>query len=124
VSPLALAIKKWWSVGSERKMTALVILGSILAAAISYLRNVPEFAPWIILVQGWLVYATTQPVYFFFVKPFFRRLGVWLTNRFHDVTNINQPEPGAKTAVEPSGGLVINDIAPPAREPQIENFDH
>ena len=63
--------------------------------------TVPEFAPWIILVQGWLTLATAQPVYYFFVKPLFRRLGAWFTDQITKATQISE----AKAAQVPPEGL-------------------
>lgn len=101
VSPVALAIKKWFSIDGEKKMVFIVTIGSFAAATATYMLTVPEFAPWIILVQGWLTLATTQPVYYFFIKPLFRRIGAWFTDQIAKATQISE----AKAAQVPPEGL-------------------
>lgn len=103
VSPLFLGVKKWFSIDSPKKMVFLVMLGSMAAAAIAYLVTVPQFAPWFILVTGWLTFATTQPVYHYFAKPFFTWLGAWITGKVNDAKAINE----AKSAAVPATGLPI-----------------
>lgn len=104
VSPLALAIKKWFSVDGEKKMVGLVMFGSILAAGGAYLMSVPEFAPWIILITGGLTFATTQPVYYFFVKPLFTRLSAWFAEEVAKASLQTE----AKAAAVPAEGLPIS----------------
>lgn len=101
VSPIALGIKKWFSIDGEKKMVVIVTIGSFAAATGAYLLTVPEFAPWMILVQGWLTLATTQPVYYFFIKPMFKRLGNWFTDQITKATQISE----AKAAQVPPEGL-------------------
>lgn len=103
VSPIALGIKKWFSIESEKKMMLIVMVGSFITGASAYLLTVPEFAPWIIIVQSWLIYATTQPVYFLFIKPIFKRLGVWFTDQVSKATMVHE----AKAAAVPPEGLPI-----------------
>lgn len=104
VSPLFVAVKKWFSVDGEKKMLFLVMLGSFAAAAVAYLVTVPSFAPWIILAQGWLVFATTQPVYLYFVKPATKSLGTWFSTKLTEAAAINE----AKNAAVPATGLPIS----------------
>lgn len=115
VSPLALGVKKWLSVDNEKKMLILVVVGSMLASAGAYLQSVPKFAPWFVLVQGWLVFATTQPVYFLFVKPLSKRLGVWFTEQIAKVALANE----AKAAAVPAEGLPLTSTPSP-----VEDFSH
>jgi Na+/melibiose symporter-like transporter len=115
VSPLFVGIKKWFQVDGEKKMLFLVMLGSMGAAAVAYMLTVPQFAPWIILAQGWLVFATTQPVYMYFVKPVFKNLGSWFTGKLAEAAAINE----AKGAAVPATGLPISSV--PA---STEDFSH
>jgi len=69
LSPLLVAVKKWFSVQSERVMITLVALSSGLVVAGNYLLHVPTHDPSIIAVQTAVVAFMTQPVYFFMVKP-------------------------------------------------------
>ena len=108
VSPIALGIKKWFSIDGEKKMVLIVTVGSFIAATATYLLTVPEFAPWVIIVQGWLTLATTQPVYYFFIKPLFRRLGDWFTDQITKATQITE----AKAAAIPPEGLPALAVPP------------
>lgn len=113
VSPAALAVKKWLNIEDakrrERVMTFVVIAGSMLASVLFYLKGVPEFAPWFVLVQGWLTYATTQPVYFLFVKPLAARIGVWFTTKLEAMSVVTE----ARGAAVPPEGLPVTSTPPP-----------
>lgn len=115
VSPLFIGIKKWWNINGEIKMFLLVFAGSFVAAVSAYALTIPQFAPWIILVQGWLIFATTQPVYFLAAKPLFRRLGAWFSDQISKASTINE----AKAASVPSGGLPISGTPSP-----IDDYGH
>lgn len=104
VSPLALALKKWWKVNSEKIMVVMVMVGSILAAILAYLQTQPEFAPYFVAVQGALVFATTQPVYYFFVKPVWTRLVGWFETQVERAAELND----TKSAEVPSNGLPLS----------------
>lgn len=104
VSPVMVAVKKWFSVDSEKKMMGLVILGSMFASVGLYLRSIPEFSPWFVAVQGMLVFACTQPVYYLFIKPLFRKLGATFTIQIQRAKNFNE----ARSAIVPAGGLQLN----------------
>lgn len=103
VSPLALGLKKWWKIDGEKVMLGLVILASLLASVIIYLQSDPRFAPWIVAVQGGLTFATTQPVYYLFVKPLFTRLSLWFSSQVDQAVALND----VKSAALPSDGLPI-----------------
>lgn len=105
ISPLALGLKKWKDVNSEKIMTAIVILGSFASAALLYFRDQPEYAAWFIIVQGWLTFATTQPVYFYFVKPLFRRMSAWFAAKVAQAAIVDTE---LRSAQEPAGGLQVN----------------
>jgi hypothetical protein len=115
VSPVGLAIKKWLSIDSEKKMLTLIMLSSLLAGALQYLHSVPQFAPWFAIVQGWLIFATTQPVYRFAVKPLAVRLGVWWNEQLIKATATNE----AKAATVPPQGLPVKSTPQP-----FEDFSH
>ena len=115
VSPVMIGIKKWFSIDGEKKMLFLVMLGSMATAAIAYLLTVPKFAPWIIVITGWLTFATTQPVYLYFVKPLSKSLGEWFTAKVTEAAAINE----AKAAAVPATGLPIT-----AGVPTTEDFSH
>lgn len=73
-SPLVLGIKKWLSINSEKVMLATTILMSMVAAGAAYAINDPVFTAWLIPIQGWLIFATTQPVYMYAIKPLIRKI--------------------------------------------------
>lgn len=103
VSPVALALKKWWKIDGEKVMLGIVMLGSILAPAIVYLQTDPQFAPWFVLVQGWLTFATTQPVYYLFVRPLWGAIEGWFTGTIQQAISLNE----VKSAAVPETGLPI-----------------
>jgi hypothetical protein len=109
VSSLGLGIqrqvKKAWDNPKTREkiMVAFVMVGSLISAGIAYLLTVPEFAPWIILVTGAVTFATTQPVYYFFLKPLATRTAAWMTGQVAKASAINE----AKAAAVPAEGLPI-----------------
>lgn len=120
VSPLAQAIKKWFNGDGdktlgEKRMLAIVMAGSVMAAAVSYIVTVPEFAPWVITVQGALTFAATQPVYVYLVKPLSKRLGAWFSEQVAKASAITE----AKAAKVPAAGLPITSAAVP-----VEDFSH
>lgn len=104
VSPFMLGLKKWFKIHGEKLMVLLVAFFSIAASVVAYLIADPYFAPWIILVQGWLTFATTQPVYYLLVKPFFGKLGAWFTDQVAKATQITE----AKAAAVPPEGLPVS----------------
>lgn len=73
-SPLVLGIKKWLSINSDKVMLLTTILMSMVAAGAAFAINDPVFSAWLIPVQGWLIFATTQPIYFYLVKPLIQRI--------------------------------------------------
>ena len=102
-SGIVMAIKKWFSVDGEKKMLTITIIGSMAASAVAYLQSTPEFAPWFVILQGWLVFATTQPVYYLFIKPLTKKLEVyWATQIAKYATTAE-----AKNAAVPAGGLNV-----------------
>lgn len=105
VSPLALGLKKWWKIEGEKVMLGLVILGSLLATVVAYLQSDPQFAPWIVLVQGGLTFATTQPIYYLFIKPLFLTLGSWFASQVEQAAQLND----VKSATVPVDGLPIGE---------------
>ena len=100
-SPVVQIIKKWFSIDGEKKMLALTIVGSMLASAIVYLQGVPQFAPYFVLIQGWLVFATTQPVYYLFVKPLSKKLEIYFAGQIARYATVAE----AKNAAVPAGGI-------------------
>jgi hypothetical protein len=107
VSPVALALKKWWKINGEIVMMGIVILGSVLSAVLIYLQSDPRFAPWIVAVQGGLTFATTQPVYYLAVKPLYRQLSAWFTSQVAEAVELNE----VKSAAVPATGLPIGEQA-------------
>ncbi len=69
ISPLGVAIKKWFDVQSERVMISIIVGMSAFAAAANYLIHVPTHDPLIIGLQTAVIGFMTQPVYYFVVKP-------------------------------------------------------
>jgi hypothetical protein len=107
VSPIGLALKKWWNIESEKIMLSLVMFASVAAPALLYLKSDPQFAGWIVLVEGGLVFATTQPVYYFFVKPLGKKMGTWFGGELAKAASIKQAQEDIKSALEPAGGLKL-----------------
>ena len=105
VSPLALTIKKWWKIEGEKVMMFIVILGSIVTAVIAYLQDDPKYGPWLVAVQGGLTFATTQPVYYLFVKPLYSGLASWFASQVAQAAQLND----VKSAAVPASGLPIGD---------------
>lgn len=105
ISPAALGIKKWLEVNSEKLMLIGVMTASVAAPALLYLKDMPQFAAWIVLVQGGLVFATTQPVYYFFIKPLSRKIGVWFGGQIAKAAEVKAFQEDLKSALEPIGGL-------------------
>jgi len=103
VSPLALALKKWWKVNSEKIMLLIVSFGSVASAIVVYLMGNPDYAPWVISVTGAVTFATTQPVYYLFVKPIAIRVGTWFATQVSEAAKLNE----AKSAELPASGLPI-----------------
>lgn len=104
VSPVALGLKKWWKVHSEKVMVIMVMVGSIAAAMIAYLQTRTEFEPYFIAIQGALVFATTQPVYYFLVKPLWIRLVIWFNAQVEQAKALDD----TKSAELPAQGLPIS----------------
>lgn len=102
-SSLMVGVKKWLQVNGDKLMLTLTIFGSLLAGTAAYLHSDPTFGPWFALVQGWLIFATTQPVYRFFVKGVCRRLGNWFAEQVAKATALSE----AKAAAVPPGGLPL-----------------
>jgi hypothetical protein len=73
-SPLVVGLKKWLSINSDKVMLITTIAASMVAAGGVYIVNDPVFSAWLIPIQGWLIFATTQPVYRFLVKPIIRKI--------------------------------------------------
>lgn len=107
-STAALGVKKWLDVNRERLMVVGVMAASFIGPVLIYLKTVPEFAAWIVLVQGGLVFATTQPVYYFFVKPLFQKLSAGLASQLLKAEEMNKVKNDLKSALEPAGGLKVN----------------
>jgi len=99
----------------EKIMVAFVMASSITAAGIGYILTVPEFAPWVILVTGGLTFATTRPVYYFFLKPLFTRIGAWFAGQVSKAAALNE----AKAAAVPAEGLPIS-----SKPNLIDDFSH
>lgn len=100
VSPIALGLKKWWKVNSDRLMMTIVALGSVLGTLVVFALDSPDFP---LPIQAWLTFATTQPVYYFFVKPLYIRLSAWFAEQVAQAAKLNE----AKSAEIPATGLPI-----------------
>ena len=73
-SPAVVAIKKWFHLHSDKVLLGVTIAASMFTAAGAYLVNDPTFSAWLLPVHGWLIFATTQPVYRFLVKPLMAKI--------------------------------------------------
>lgn len=100
VSPVALAFKKWWKIHSEKIMVFLVGLGSLLATIVTFALSSPDFP---LPVAAGLTFATTQPVYYFFIKPLYLRINKWFTVQVAEAAKLNE----TKSAEVPATGLPI-----------------
>ena len=106
-SAAALGVKKWLDVNREKLMVGGVMLASFVGPCLLYLKSDPQFAAWIVLVQSGLVFATTQPVYYFFVKPLCKKLGVWFGGEIAKASAIKDAENELKRALEQVGVLKV-----------------
>ena len=100
LSPLALAIKKWFSVQSEKVMMTLVIVLGVVGSAITYLMSTPTSDPSIIAAHGLIVAALSQPFYYLCVKPATK----WLSAELAKAAAF---EAEVKSATIPAEGLPI-----------------
>lgn len=120
-SPVAFAIKKWWQHRGKRVtelgMLGVVLFGSVFTTALFYLKDDPGFGPWIILVQGALAFATTQPVYFTFVKPLSIKIARWFATAMEQAQVINE----VKTAAVPPSGIPAPQSTPTISVDTIDN---
>jgi hypothetical protein len=103
VSPAALGLKKLWKIEEEKIMLGVVILGSFVPAVILYLQSNAQLAPSIVAVQAGLIFASTQPIYLYFLKPLTRALGAWFSDQLTQAAALND----VKTAAVPETGLAI-----------------
>jgi peptidoglycan/LPS O-acetylase OafA/YrhL len=77
LSPFMVGVKKWFNIHRELVMTLWVIGGAFVTAAIIYVKDNPDFAPWLIIpAQGSAVFLLSQVVYYALVKPLRKR---WAT---------------------------------------------
>lgn len=97
-SPLVAGIKKWFQVHSDKVMLFVTILASIGGAVAAYLVNDPTFTAWWVPVHGWLIFATTQPVYRYLIKPIGNRIRA-------EIDKAIELEKLKKSAVVPPSGL-------------------
>lgn len=102
-SPLVVGIKKWLKINSDKVMLVTAILTSIGTAAAAYAINDPAFSAWLIPVHGWLIFATTQPVYRFLVKPIINKIQSIIT----EAVAFNNE---VKSATVPPDGLPSSEI--------------
>ena len=73
-SPLVVGIKKWLHLNSDKVVLSTTILVSMFGAIGAYLVNDPTFSAVWLPVHGWLIFATTQPVYRFLILPIIRKV--------------------------------------------------
>lgn len=103
ISPIALGFKKWWKVNSEKIMLLIVIIGSIVTPVIIYLLQSPHYSAYIVPVIAMATFASTQPVYIYFVKPLYLRGAAWFATQVAEAAKLNE----AKSAEVPASGLPI-----------------
>lgn len=104
LSPLLLAIKKWFSVQSEKVMISLVAFVALMTATGHYLLTVPTGNPSVIAVQAAVLAFMTQPIYFFVVKP----IWLWFSAQLSaaaayrsEVLSATVPETGVPAEIPP-----------------------
>ena len=112
VSPIALALKKWWKINSDRLMVIIVAAGSVLSTLVVFALDSPDFP---LPIQAWLTFATTQPVYYFFVKPLYLRISAWVALQIAEAAKLNE----AKSAEVPVTGLPIGSTGDNTGTPQV-----
>ncbi len=103
LSPLLVIIKKWMHIQSEKVMMSLVLLFGVLGAAATYLLTVETADPSIIAVQGLMIAAMSQPIFFILVKP----AATWLSVEF---AKARAWDAEVKSAAVPSGGLPTQQV--------------
>lgn len=100
LSPLALGIKKWLSIQSERVMMTLVLVLSVVGATATYLMTVTTSDPSIIAVRGLMIAAMSQPFYYLIVKPSY----TWLAA---ELAKARAFDAEVKSAAIPADGLPV-----------------
>lgn len=129
VSTAGVAFKKWWRVNSEKVMIGFVILTSFAAPTVLYLKDVPQFAAWIVLVEGLMIIGSSQPLYFLVFKPLRRRIGAWWAKELTRASKVRAMQDDIKSALEPAGGLQMSPATVPspavaATRVEIQEFTH
>lgn len=97
-SPLVVGLKKWFNVHSDKVALILAIGASMFTGVAAYAVNDPVFSAWLIPVHGWLIFATTQPVYRFLMKPIIRKIQAIIAEAVAFNAEV-------KSAAVPAGGL-------------------
>ncbi len=113
VSPVGIALHKWWQVESDKIKVFNMIVLSMAGAGIAYMMTVPEFKPWFVTVQGFLTFALSTPFYIFFFKPGAAILGDWFGGKIDEATAINEAK---------SAAVGVNTVVPGTVDPS--DFSH
>lgn len=101
LSPVVLLVKKWLHLQSEKVMMTLVLVLSMLGSAVTYILSATSNDPTIIAVQGFIVAAMSQPVYYLIVKPF----SLWFSG---ELAKARAFDAEVKSAAIPATGLPIS----------------
>jgi hypothetical protein len=102
-SPVVLGIKKWLHLNSDKVILSVAILTSLFTAAGAYVINDPLFSAWLVPVHGWLIFATTQPVYRFLLKPLIGKIQA----KIAEAITFNAE---VKSAAVPASGLPTSEV--------------
>jgi hypothetical protein len=101
LSPAVLLVKKWLHLQSEKVMMTLVLVLSMIGSAVTYILSTNSADPSIIAVQGLMVAAMSQPVFFLVVKPF----SVWFGG---ELAKARAFDAEVKSAAIPASGLPVS----------------
>lgn len=101
LSPVLLGLKKLKKIESEKIMSTLVIVISVIGAAISYIMSSTADTPAIIITQGLIVAAMSQPWYFALYKPATK----WLST---ELAKARAFDAEVKSAAIPASGLPVS----------------
>lgn len=102
MSPMLQGIKHKLSVQSDKVMFTLTTLTALVISAGVYISSTVTTEPWIVAVQATLVSFSSQPVYFFVVKPVYK----WWMSIIADADKErSRLAAEAQTAVIPADGL-------------------
>jgi hypothetical protein len=99
--PAMAGVKKWLDVHHELVMFLYVIGASALTAGIAYVKDNPNFAPWLFIpAAGSGIFVLTQVLYYVIWKPGKKRLAGALV----EAQKLNDAKRAAAVTIAPADG--------------------